>query len=68
MLSFQTSENGETIRIYCDLDGVARLRQSLANLLEYGDHVHIFSGDLSQTTPLGDNAASEVILYLETPE
>jgi len=67
MLSFEVLEDGEKIQILCDKEGLAALLENLGYLVRTGDHVHLRgpSGGgsvLSETTPFGGRAVSEVII------
>jgi hypothetical protein len=68
MLSFQISNSGRTINVDCDAKGMAVLLGALARLVgDRASHVHLWTaaasgGQLSEKTPWGDDAVSEVII------
>jgi hypothetical protein len=67
MLCFEVLEDGKKIQVFCDKDGMATLIENLASLVRLGGHTHLWgpSGGgqaLSEVTPFGDPAVSEVII------
>jgi hypothetical protein len=63
MLSFNVTENGDAIQIICDTRGMGVLMTKLAYLLEQrGGHVHLYADQLSDTSPYGEKAFTEVVI------
>jgi hypothetical protein len=70
MISFQTCNGGKVIRIDCDDSGIDILLSVLAELRGSGSHVHLYAPAaksdgrtvLSDKTPFGEEAVSEVII------
>jgi hypothetical protein len=68
MLSFQITDSGRKINVYCDAKGMAILLGALAKLVgERASHLHLWTaaapgGVLSEKTPWGDDAVPEVII------
>jgi hypothetical protein len=68
MLSFQISDSGRKINVDCDAKGMAILLGALTKLVgERASHVHLWTtgvtgGVLSEKTPWGEEAVSEVII------
>lgn len=68
MLSFQITDSGRKINVYCDAKGVAILSGALARLVaERSSHLHLWTaaatgGVLNDKTPWGDDAVPEVII------
>lgn len=69
MLSFQITENAKVIEICCDDDGINELIDVLSKLRGSGSHIHLYApsiggsvSPLSDTTPFGEPAVSEVII------
>jgi hypothetical protein len=61
MLSFEITQSGKSIQIFCDREGLLILRRSLDTLERLG-HMHLRSpDDLASTSPFGDPAIQEVI-------
>ena len=67
MLSFQITDSGNAVHIFCDSDGLEVLMKKLASLRTNPGHIHLWgpsigAEDLSETTPVGDAAVAEVII------
>jgi hypothetical protein len=67
MLSFDLADEGRTIKIYFDEDGMAKLNKALEEVRTDGDHIHLLTPanggrHLDETTPRGKQAIGEVIL------
>lgn len=68
MLSFQITNSGQAVQIYCDAEGMATLLKHLAGLIgAHADHRHLLSpscggSDLNDTNPWGEKAICEVII------
>ena len=67
MLSFQIVNEGRAVQICCDDEGQKVLICALRKV--QGDHVHLLgpsftkrNSELSETTPFGEEALSEVII------
>ena len=73
MLSFSIIKEGKGIQIDCDAEGMSVLLRMLAELIgEHASHRHLWAPSnggsaLSDTTPWGEAAVSEVIIdYAES--
>lgn len=67
MLSFQITNSGREIQIYCDEEGVAKLIASLEEIRSTGSHIHLCTPsnggqELSEKTPWGGDAVGEVVI------
>lgn len=67
MLSFQVTNSGQTVQIYCDQQGLEKLIATLEKLRGTADHIHLLTApnggrELSEQTPWGDEAVGEVII------
>jgi hypothetical protein len=68
MLSFQISDSGRKVNVYCDAKGMATLLGTLAKLVgERASHAHLWpasapGGHLDEKTPWGEEAVREVII------
>ena len=68
MLSFQVTNSGQSVQIYCDAEGMSVLLTTLAELIgAHASHRHLRSpsgggSDLNDTNPWGEKALSEVII------
>jgi len=67
MLSFALADEGRTVKIYCDEEGMAKLVKGLERLRAEGDHIHLLTPsngghELDEKTPRGKKAVGEVIL------
>ncbi len=67
MLSFELTNEGRGILIYCDEDGMTTFVAALERLRSHGDHIHLLTRsnggrELSEKNPLGKDAIGEVII------
>jgi hypothetical protein len=63
MLSFEIKREGKSIEIDCDQAGLEVLIATLQSLRNTATHVHLTTRKhLSERTPTGNPAASEVII------
>jgi hypothetical protein len=67
MLSFALSDEGRTVIINCDEEGMGKLIKALERLRADGNHIHLRTladggRDLDEKTPWGEDAIYEVIL------
>jgi tRNA-dihydrouridine synthase len=67
MLSFDLADEGRTIRIYFDEEGMAKLNKAMEEVRADGDHIHLRTAadggtELDETTPRGKKAIYEVVL------
>lgn len=70
MLSFELTEEGRTILIHCDEEGMAALIKALERLRAQGDHVQVLTPSngghvLSEHSPSGKDVIREVIIEWE---
>jgi hypothetical protein len=69
MLSFQITNSGREIQIYCDEEGIASFIGSLEKLRSAAGHVHLRTPsnggrELSERNPWGEEAVGEVVITL----
>lgn len=67
MLSFQIVQDGLSIQIDCDNEGIDLLVDALLKLKDSGSHVHLRGPshggtELNDLTPYGEGAVNEVII------
>jgi hypothetical protein len=67
MLSFSLADEGRTVEISCDEEGMAKLIKALEEVRADGDHIHLRTPadggrDLNEKTPWGKDAIYEVVL------
>ena len=67
MLSFSIKDDGRSIQIYCDKEGVLALIAALEEVRAEESHTHLFAPsrggqDLSDKSPFGEAAVSEVVI------
>ena len=67
MLSFQITNSGREIQIYCDEAGITILIDSLNRLRSSPGHIHLLTPsnggrELNEQTPWGDAAVAEVVI------
>lgn len=67
MLSFSLADEGRTIEISCDQEGMAKLINALERVRADGNHIHLLTPadggrDLDDKTPWGTEAIYEVVL------
>lgn len=67
MLSFNLADEGKTVEISCDEEGMAKLIKALERVRAQGDHIHLCTPsnggrELDEKNPWGQEAIGEVIL------